>query len=64
MVNQGFLGALEQFWTVEEKPRLDRRNSWFRDHKVTETHLRVFLFLSVFLILSYVTGSLVMGVFL
>ena len=32
MVNQGLWGAVEQFWTVEEKPRLHRRNSYFEDH--------------------------------
>lgn len=32
MVSQGFLGALAQYFTVEDKPRLDRRNTWFEDH--------------------------------
>lgn len=32
MVNQGLLGAIEQYWTVEEKPRLHRRNTYFEDH--------------------------------
>ena len=36
MVNQGHWGAIEQFWTVEEKPRLHRRNTFFEDYpKVT-----------------------------
>lgn len=32
MVNQGLWGALEQFWTVEEKPRLHRRNTFFEEY--------------------------------
>lgn len=35
MTNQGFYGALKQYWTVDEKPRLNRRNSWFEDHRPT-----------------------------
>lgn len=31
MNNQGLFGALDQFWTVNEKPRLDRRNTYFED---------------------------------
>lgn len=33
MSNQGFFGALSQYWTVDEKPRLNRKNSWFDDHE-------------------------------
>ena len=32
MVNQGLWGAIEQVWTVEEKPRLHRRNTFFEDY--------------------------------
>lgn len=32
MVNQGLYGALEQYWTLEDKPRLTRRNTYFEDH--------------------------------
>lgn len=32
MSNQGLYGALEQFWTVNEAPRLDRKNTYFEDH--------------------------------
>lgn len=35
MSNQGLLGALEQFWTVNEAPRLGRKNTYFEDHKVS-----------------------------
>ena len=31
-MNQGFIGALEQFWTVNDKPRLNRKNTYFEDH--------------------------------
>ena len=31
-MDQGLLGAIEQFWTVEDKPRLHRRNTYFEDH--------------------------------
>ena len=32
MSNQGLFGAIEQYWTVDEAPRLNRRNTYFRDH--------------------------------
>ena len=31
MVSQGLWGALQQYWTVEPKPRLERRNTYFED---------------------------------
>lgn len=31
MDNQGLLGAIQQYWTVEDKPRLHRRNTYFED---------------------------------
>ena len=31
MNSQGLFGALDQYWTVEEKPRLNRRNTYFED---------------------------------
>lgn len=41
-MNQGLLGALEQFWTIEEKPRLHRRNTYFDDVQVSNAEaLRV-----------------------
>ena len=42
MVSQGLWGAVEQYWTVEDKPRLDRRNSWFEDHQINFNNARVF----------------------
>ena len=42
MTNQGFYGALEQYWSVEPKPRLHRRNTFFDDAKVSNAQaLRV-----------------------
>ena len=35
MTNQGLQGALEQYWTVEPKARLHRRNTYFEDAKLT-----------------------------
>ena len=32
---QGLYGALDQFWTVEPKARLYRRNTYFDDHKAS-----------------------------
>ena len=31
MNDQGLFGALDQYWTVEDKPRLHRRNTYFDD---------------------------------
>lgn len=35
MSNQGFIGALQQYWTVDEAPRLNRRNTFFEDIEVS-----------------------------
>ena len=29
MNNQGLMGALSQYWTIDEKPRLNRKNTYF-----------------------------------
>ena len=48
MVSQGFFGALVQYWTVEPKPRLDRRNTYFDDLEVSNmTALRLGIVVSV-----------------
>jgi len=42
MNDQGFYGALDQYWTVNDKPRLGRRNTYFDDVQVTNVQaLRV-----------------------
>lgn len=33
MNKQGLYGAIEQYWTVEPKARLNRRNTYFNDHQ-------------------------------
>ena len=33
--HQGFYGALDQYWTVNEKPRLHRRNTFFEDAQLS-----------------------------
>lgn len=38
MVSQGLFGAIEQYWSVEEKPRLDRRNTYFDDSIKVSNH--------------------------
>lgn len=43
MVSQGFLGAIEQYWTIDEKPRLDRRNTYFKDKTISENISNIFL---------------------
>ena len=35
MNDQGLYGALDQYWTVNEKPRLARRNTYFDDVQVS-----------------------------
>lgn len=35
MSNQGLLGAIYQYWNIHDKPRLDRRNTYFRDAQVS-----------------------------
>ena len=35
MNNQGFLGALSQYWSIDDKPRLHRRNTYFDDVQLT-----------------------------
>lgn len=53
MVSQGFWGALVQYWTLEDKPRLTRRNTWFRDHKPKTVNLNTFLFIWVFGVIMF-----------
>lgn len=49
MVKQGLYGALEQYWTVEPKARLHRRNTYFDDVQVSNSQaLKVGIVASVF----------------
>lgn len=47
MNNQGLAYAIIQYFTIDDKPRLDRRNTWFRDHlhMSDATAIRFLLFL-------------------
>lgn len=49
MSNQGLFGAIEQYWTVDEAPRLNRRNTYFRDHLKVSSYgaLKVSLAVSI-----------------
>ena len=58
MVSQGFWGAVEQYWTIEDKPRLHRKNSWFEDHRIEINNARAF---AVGIVASFVLITIVMG---
>ena len=58
MTNQGFIGALVQYWTVEEKPRLHRRNSWFREHELNPSLLIILAYASVPVLMILVMYSM------
>lgn len=48
MTRQGFFGALEQYWTLEPKARLHKRNTYFEDVQVSNVQaLRVGIVVSV-----------------
>ena len=52
-MNQGFFGALEQYWTLEPKVRLHRRNTYFDEVQVSNvTALRVGIVSSTVLMVS------------
>lgn len=62
MNDQGFLGALDQYWSIEEKPRLHRRNSFFDEAKVTNAQaLRFGLAVSVLATAIIISWSIVGG---
>ena len=61
MSSQGFYGALKQYWTVNDKPRLDRRNTFFEDCKVSNIDaLRLGLISSVLAIAIIVSWSVML----
>lgn len=46
--DQGLVGALHQYWNIDEKPRLHRRNTYFDDVQVSNlTALRVGIVVSM-----------------
>lgn len=64
MSNQGLMGALLQYWTIDEKPRLNRRNTYFEDLELSNINaLRVGVVASTVVITIVVFWSL-LGVIL
>ena len=35
MSNQGLYGAISQYWDIEPKARLHRRNTYFEEHQLS-----------------------------
>ena len=64
MVNQGLWGALEQFWTVEEKPRLHRRNTFFEEYQVTQYDALKLGIVATTLTITIIVTSMIGGVLL
>ena len=62
MTNQGLLGALEQFWTVEDKPRLHRRNTYFEDVMISEQHLLAVATIVLAMVIGFMAFFIAMGV--
>ena len=54
MNDQGFFGALDQYWTVNEKPRLERRNTFFDEVQVSN-----FMALKVGIVASIIATAIV-----
>ena len=60
MDNQGLFGALEQYWTVNDKPRLDRKNTYFDDLTLSNADaLRVGVIVATLAIAIVVSWSLI-----
>lgn len=49
--DQGLVGALHQYWNIDEKPRLYRRNTYFDDVQLSNlTALRVGIVVSLIVV--------------
>ena len=63
MVNQGLFGAIWQYWDIQEKPRLDRRNTYFDESVSNAVALRfgvAFILLALAIMVSWcVTGVII-----
>lgn len=59
-MNQGLLGALDQYWNVQEKPSLKRRNTYFENDP--QVVLRVGLFVSVAMTMLFMCFVMVGGI--
>lgn len=55
MNNQGLIGALYQYWNISDKPRLNRKNTYFKDYQISNIDA-----LKIGLIVS-ILGLLVLG---
>lgn len=59
MNNQGLMGAIAQYWTIDEKPRLNRRNTYFEDVQLSNFNaLRVGIVVSTIAVAIVVFWSL------
>lgn len=63
MVDQGLWGAIEQYWSVEDKPRLNRRNTYFEDHHLSSINVLyiylLFLTVGITIVMLGIVGVMV-----
>lgn len=52
----GFYGAVKQYFTIEDKPRLHKRNTWFEDHKPSE-NTTVIIYSIAFVLAMLILGG-------
>ena len=52
MTSQGFFGALWQYWNIQEKPRLNRRNTYFDDSLDKVTNYDALIFGTGFIVVA------------
>ena len=64
MSNQGLLGALGQYWTIEPKARLHRRNTYFEDAQPSNKDALYFGLSTIIIGLSILIFWSVLGVIL
>lgn len=62
MDNQGLFGALDQYWSVEPKPRLNRRNTYFEDVSITESHLLAVATITIVMVIGTMAFFIALGV--
>lgn len=62
MNNQGFIGALIQYFTIEDKPRLHRRNTFFEDIGISDDLIfKIMLYGVVAFVLTIITYVILRG---
>ena len=64
MNKQGLYGALLQYWSVEDKPRLHRRNTYFEDIEVSNLDALKFCLGFILLAMAIVIFWCLLGVIL